>query len=468
MQRLLIVLPVMLLLAGLVFGGGYFMYSADNAPAPNIAAADISFESESPLPADSTPLEIVPNERQPLNEGPAEEPTQAPETKPESPAPTKPVSEIEQWRKDIKEKLVATGLSTEDMERVNAELEKALAEMEAQQARAITLSGTVVDNLNNPVAGARIYATYADFDDKRKAGRNALHSRSIAVSDETGTWQGKLVPPQGRDSLSISLFADASDFIRGDQVELSVTAAESREDIQLKVNQGASISGRVVDQDFNPIAGARVMAYPGGKMSDNANRRSGRIAALKYATTDESGNFTLGGLNEGAYRMSATANGFRSGAEFPEVTAVIGVTTSLPTDLVLNRMTAVKVRLVCAERQPRGYVQAVFYDESGKQRRTGGMVDLDGNLLLSNVPDNAIEFEINASGYNATGRISVTIYPGTHNDAGEVSLTWNGEETNNEIKLRERLEYDGRTEDLKKALEDLERLKVLKELEKRK
>ena len=467
MQRLLIALPILLLIAGLAFGGGFYVYSGDNTPAPTVAADALALDDEAPLLDECSPLDEPMPELE-LEPTPEPEPETPIETKPEETEPKEETTNA--WRTEIESKLAESGLSNEDMEKVRAELEKAIGQMEEFDKRKVTLSGTVVDYANAPVSGAQVYASYEQPEDTNapKAGnrsrRSGTRSWRIAQTDEDGAWSGSFYMPEGHDTLTVNLWATSQVHMNGEPISLSVSVGETYEDNALAVKQGAGITGRVVDQDFVPVAGARVMAY--AKAAEGSKRSRRFVGALKHATTDESGNFTIGGLQDGDYRVNATATGFRA-SDMPEISIVAGAPTQLATDVVLNRVTAVKVKLVCAERQPGGYASATFYDANGKSRRSGGRIDSDGYMLLANVQGDAIEFEVNVPGYEPSGRIPVTIYAGTHSDAGEVALVWTGLETTT-VPTRDGIkDVESRGEDLDRALKELEKLKELKKHERK-
>lgn len=465
MQRLLIALPVLLLVAGLAFGGGWFMYAADNTPVPTVAAGALSYEDSGPVLDACAPLDDPEPEVETEPEPQPEPQPRTEDPKPEEKAPETPNEVTNAWRNELEAKLAESGLSEQEMAALRDKMELAIQMMEEQQKRIVKLSGTVSDYSGMPLANAHVFASYSDESvNKDRSRRNALRSMRVGTTDETGAWSGNFMPPAEGDSVTISIYATHEAHMNGEHISKTVTPGESYDSIALGLKQGASITGRVVDQDFNPIAGARVMAYAAGEVMEGSKGGRKRVSAYKYATSDENGNFILGGLEEGTYRVTGTANGFRTGSDMPEITISSGAPTQLGTDVVLNRMTAVKVKLICAERQPAGYASATFYDANGKSRRSGGSIDKDGNLLLSNVLDSAVEFEITVAGYESTGRISLTVYANTHNDAGEVALTWNGQEWQGRKTGKQVGDVNDRAQDLKRALEELEKLKKLKEL----
>jgi hypothetical protein len=80
---------------------------------------------------------------------------------------------------------------------------------------------------------------------------------------------------------------------RGTQVTLK--PGESRSDVRVKLMPTGAIIGRVTDTDGNPVENATVYADLGGM--------GGRRGS---ATTDEKGNFRIGGLEQGRYRVRAS------------------------------------------------------------------------------------------------------------------------------------------------------------------
>jgi hypothetical protein len=77
--------------------------------------------------------------------------------------------------------------------------------------------------------------------------------------------------------------------------QLTLKPGDTRSDIQLKLTPTGAILGRVTDTDGNPVETAGVYADLGGMNG----RRGG-------AVTDEKGNFRIGGLEPGRYRIRAS------------------------------------------------------------------------------------------------------------------------------------------------------------------
>lgn len=102
--------------------------------------------------------------------------------------------------------------------------------------------------------------------------------------------------------------------------ELEVRAGTNSLDIALE--KGAEISGRVVGDDGRPVASARVLLVEGRRFWD-----------LPSATSNADGSFTIEGVADGTYRIRAEKEGF-AGGEGEEVTvagSVGGVEVRLST-----------------------------------------------------------------------------------------------------------------------------------------
>jgi hypothetical protein len=87
-----------------------------------------------------------------------------------------------------------------------------------------------------------------------------------------------------------TLTAQRTGFSMPEPAKLTLTADETRSDIQLKIVPGGAISGRVTDSDGHPVEDAVVSVE--GIASDQT-------------LTDENGTFRIGGLPPGKYRVKA-------------------------------------------------------------------------------------------------------------------------------------------------------------------
>ena len=108
-------------------------------------------------------------------------------------------------------------------------------------------------------------------------------------------------------------------------------------DVRVKLTPVGAITGRVVDPDGAPVERAEVIAEGAGKMSQS--------------NTDEKGQFRIGGLAPGGYRVQASRVGmlYRTLMRRPEIrtdgaTEVHSATTYYPGVLVAKQAGRVEVR----------------------------------------------------------------------------------------------------------------------------
>jgi hypothetical protein len=151
----------------------------------------------------------------------------------------------------------------------------ARADIEIAMAPGATLRGRVVDRARGPVAGARVRVSSAAGELLRDA-----------VVDPDGTFVARGLANQELSAIAVhdrgASKPLAIDAIRGDPAA-----------IELVIDQLGAISGTVVDGDGTPLGSIRVAAFP---------RDGGRPVR---AVTDASGRFTLAGLADGDYRITA-------------------------------------------------------------------------------------------------------------------------------------------------------------------
>ncbi|MCB9934678.1 MAG: carboxypeptidase regulatory-like domain-containing protein [Planctomycetes bacterium] len=439
------------------------VYDAGNGPAPVVAAPELEPEPLSAALPENKPLEAVQADK------PAPEPQPAMETvAPASePAPVlatdKPPTDprLEAMRAELAEALERADLTEAEKKLQLEKLELALEAMQAQLGKAITIKGRVTDWAGQPVAGAKICAAITRDaapagGEKNESKRRRVSSTSmtavLGTSDAqgyyTGTYQGVSEGP-----VELRLYAQAANYLPSPTQTLSATSGETYENIDFSLPQGAGISGRVVDKNFNPVANARVFAMQGGNM----DRRRSAIASYS-AFTDEQGCFSIGGMLAGCYSISVQCTGYTMQEKAKSIDVVEGSPTPLAADIVLNIATAVKLKLTSAGGTPKGYFTVNFFTADGKSRRGAGMADADGVALVVNVPEDAVELQVTMRGYKVSERIRFSVFSGTHSDAGEVALEVVEEQGN----------YDGKTppppgtgslEETERRLKELEKLR---------
>ncbi len=85
---------------------------------------------------------------------------------------------------------------------------------------------------------------------------------------------------------------------------LTLTAGQKLTDLKFPLTTQATISGRVLDEDGDPVGGARVQAY--GKMGYRAGKA--RYLSTSSARADDTGAFRLANIRPGKYYLAAQAN----------------------------------------------------------------------------------------------------------------------------------------------------------------
>jgi protocatechuate 3,4-dioxygenase beta subunit len=431
------------------------VYDAGNGTAPVVAAPALDPEPLSAALPENKPLEAAPADK------PAPEPQPAKETVAQAPEPapeltvSKPATDprIEAMRAELEKAFEQAGLTEEEKKVRTEEITKALEALQAEMGKAVTIKGRVTDYAGQPVAGANIVsnvATTTPNDAKRR--RMAYAVQTLGSSDAQGYYTATYMGLK-EGSVEFSLHAQAANLLPSPTQALTVTAGETYENINFSLAQGAGVTGRVVDQNFNPVANARVLAMQGGSM----DRRRSAIRSYS-AFTDEQGRFSIGGMITGSYTINVQCTGYTPQDKAPNIDVVEGSPTPLAADIVMNLATAVKLKLTSASGTPRGYFSVNFFTADGKSRRGAGMADTDGIALVVNVPEDAVELQVTMRGYNASERVRFSVYPGAHSDAGEINLE----------PAEEQGKYDGKTppppgkgslDEANRKLAELERLR---------
>lgn len=409
MRRRLLALPIILLVAGIGLGAGYFALNATDAPERTVAAAELELDDRPTASASNVPLE-GPSKPQP--EKPIPEPQPEPPT-PEATEEPSPEETLREVAKKLDDRLRSDLTDAEKRLRTEDIIKDARGKM-AQNA--VTLKGRVLDHEGNPFVDAHVMATFTGA--VAEGGRNPTVLRAIGRSDAEGNFEGTFAHGNtGEAEFELELFARSSITPESEHQKVSVTPGQTTDNLVITMPHAAGITGRVVDGSFNPIVGARVIAVIKG----GAIRGGGHSAF-----TGDDGRFTLSGLGALTYLVNASASGY--GAEDPtvdtplEITVPVGEIVTLPADIVLSIQTGLKVKLTSTGRQPRGYFTANFYKADGTQVRGAGMAESDGTAVIVGVPLDAIELEVVMRGYLTSARIRIAPVEGAHTDAGETTL----------------------------------------------
>ena len=174
------------------------------------------------------------------------------------------------------------------------------AKAEFKLPRGIDVDGLVVDNLEGPIGGADILLASGQ--------EGWLGSAVVATSQPNGRFEIRAANPQ----WSLGAIADGyspSVLVDLDQVERPAGAALV--ELRLRLSPGGvTVSGRVVDEDAEGIAGALVLVGRGGKGSIEPGGRSREVWDGVSTTTDEDGSFACKGLRPGHLPLTVRADGY--------------------------------------------------------------------------------------------------------------------------------------------------------------
>jgi protocatechuate 3,4-dioxygenase beta subunit len=167
-----------------------------------------------------------------------------------------------------------------------------------------SVAGTVLEAGNNsPVAGAQV--TLMSFAYRPQLGRPL--EPLVATTDQNGRYRFEAVDP-GRYRVSVQKTGFAA--MLGPAVpEATLNAGERKTDLNVIIQRGAAIVGRVLDENGEPVANANVMAWrrppaPNGAASP---ARLALIPAGSAAQTNDLGEFRLFGLAAGDIYVQATS-----------------------------------------------------------------------------------------------------------------------------------------------------------------
>lgn len=169
----------------------------------------------------------------------------------------------------------------------------------AQNIRPATISGIVVkSNSAEPVKKARVTlysTTYA-------SGRTS-NEPITTTTDASGSFEFTgIAPGEYRAVPSRSGYASRLGHSNAGQL-LTVSAGQQVRNIILRISPSAAITGRVLDEDGEPMANVTITALQYRYML-----HSRRLMPVNAAQTDDRGEFRIGELRPGRYFVQASAN----------------------------------------------------------------------------------------------------------------------------------------------------------------
>ncbi len=170
------------------------------------------------------------------------------------------------------------------------------------------VAGVVIDGDGRPVVGANVAMVYLDLS---RVLFSADGRSEPIVSGEDGRFRFDRVSA-GR----VAFVAVATDRAPSRIVELAVVDGGSYEDLELQVGEGASIRGRVIDDQKQPVAGAAVVVSPFERPNDPQFLKMMLKIRRVEVTTDAEGRFVAKGLTGERLVVQAMKPGYTTAMKF--------------------------------------------------------------------------------------------------------------------------------------------------------
>jgi hypothetical protein len=256
--------------------------------------------------------------------------------------------------------------------------------------------GTVTDPSGRPVPDARIFllGVYGE-------GRPIPMPGTAVQSDEKGQYQIKAIS-----AGTYGIRFRHKRYEPLDRLDLTFSAPTDEYRIDVVLTPGARITGRVVDEQGKPIAGAHVMAS--------------NIESAMTERTDQDGNFDLGGLFHKPANCQASMKGY--GKVIKRNLPVDGP----PVEFRLAKAGALMGRVIVDVPLPEFQIVLHRYDEDLKQVvpfESKQFQKSPGNVFsMEDIPPGTYWVEIQVEGYEAVDRPQVQIVGGQITEGVTITL----------------------------------------------
>jgi hypothetical protein len=232
-----------------------------------------------------------------------------------------------------------------------------------------SVSGTVLEaGSNTPVAGAQV--TLISFAYRPQLGRSL--EPLVVTTDQNGRYRFDAVDP-GRYRVSVQKTGFAATLGPG-VPEATLKPGEQKTDLNIIIQRGGAIVGRVLDENGEPIANANVMAWrrPSAPNAATSPARLALIPAGSSAQTNDLGEFRLFGLAAGDVYVQATSRPDFGRSASPRPTVQLAtyfpgtaeVVDAMPITVAAGQTSGdITIRMISA---PAFRVAGVVTDEGGR------------------------------------------------------------------------------------------------------
>lgn len=257
-----------------------------------------------------------------------------------------------------------------------------------------SISGTVLDENNQPVSGVSI--TAYDFDEGFwvSNARSDMNGNYAITGLKTDNYKVE-VDAYNTGFLS-EYYDDVTDFDLATSV--SVIEPNNTPNIDFVLEKGGSISGTVLDEDDKPINGISISAFD----FENGTRVNSSI-------TDINGNYTIDALPTDNYRVFANASGTNFASENyddvanSDLATAVSVTKPDETsgiNFVLKRVGSISGRVLDANNRSVVGVLVIASVPATGVVASSGFTDVNGNYTIANIPAGSYKVSVDTSGTN--------------------------------------------------------------------
>lgn len=171
-----------------------------------------------------------------------------------------------------------------------------------------TIAGLVLDLQGQPVAGANVAMVYLDIS---RVLFSADGRAEPIATDADGRFRIERVAA-GR----VACIAAAADLAPSNIVELAVVDGGVYDDVELRLGEGAALSGVVVDDQDQPLAGAQVEVRPFERPDDPQFLKMALKVRRVVVVTGPDGRFTARGLTGEQLVVQASKSGYTTAVRF--------------------------------------------------------------------------------------------------------------------------------------------------------
>jgi uncharacterized GH25 family protein len=269
-------------------------------------------------------------------------------------------------------------------------------------AAGATVRGKVVDGAQQPISGARVRIGGVS-----KRGMIFAPPRQ-AYSDAKGTFEIKGLPR--KELAAVAMHETGASATQ----ELDTTQGNV-ENLVLVLDVTGTIAGSVVDPSGQPVEGVQVSAGPNFRDQGAADFSAFRLRGMPSELTDASGKFTLTGLAQGSYSISAVRERAASRGRRGATEGTIAKTGTKDLKIVLQPEGGVKGKVQFTDgSSPEAFSVSVGFSQ---QSFVG-----DGSFELDDLPPQKYDLSVRGPSLRSTS-VQVTVPPGKTVDVGTITVS---------------------------------------------